>query len=96
MKISMRRLALCTLALFGFLCVGWQAHALPPVYTLTAVFYEDDEQLARFMEEGLEYEFRYISGHYFEGFDEKIPNPLKPYGMNTIHQGPSYRGEHDH
>ena len=65
-------------------------------YTLTAVFYDSDEALEKFMNEALEYEYNGFprvksseNDNEFKcgpiGFSEKIPNDLKKYGMNTCH-----------
>ena len=60
-------------------------------YTLTAVFYDNDEALKKFTNEALEYKYSdvpLVNKKGFTGFSEKIPNSLKEYGMNTCY---SYR-----
>lgn len=91
MKQSIRCLILCILTLCSsYSVINQKVYAEGETYTLTAVFYDDDDALKKFMTEGLEYEFNNIpeiggKGGRPIGFNEKIPNPLKEKGMNTIH-----------
>lgn len=91
MKQSIRCLVLCILTLCSsYSVINQKVYAEGETYTLTAVFYDDDDALKKFMAEGLEYEFNNIpeiggKGGRPIGFNEKVPNPLKEKGMNTIH-----------